>query len=98
MRFNESYCRDRLASAYDQCVHGEKTCKTPEEKSAYIIKWLEDIVKELDIPTSLSKAYGVPAEDIDFLVEAGMQQQRLLVNNMRPVTAEDARKLYEEIL
>lgn len=98
MRFNEPYCRDRLASAYDQCVHTEKTCRTPEEKSAFIIKWLENIVKELDIPTSLSKAYGVPAEDIDFLVEAGMQQQRLLVNNMRPVTAADARKLYEEIL
>ena len=98
MRFNEPYCRDRLASAYDQCVHTEKTCKTPEEKSAFIIEWLGNIVKELDIPTSLSQAYGVPAEDIDFLVEAGMQQQRLLVNNMRPVTAEDARKLYEEIL
>lgn len=98
MRFNESYCRDRLASAYDQCVHTEKTCKTAEEKSAYIISWLEKIVKDLDIPTSLSQAYGVPAEDIDFLVDAGMQQQRLLVNNMRPVTPEDARKLYEEIL
>ena len=98
MRFNESYARERLAQAYDQCVHGEKTCTTPEEKSAYIIKWLEDIVKGLDIPTSLSQAYGVPREDIDFLVDAGMQQQRLLVNNMRPVTPEDARRLYEEIL
>ena len=98
MRFNEPYCRDRLAAAYDQCVHGEKTCTTDEEKSAYIISWLADIVKGLDIPTSLSKAYGVPAEDIDFLVDAGMQQQRLLTNNMRPVTAEDARRLYEEIL
>ena len=98
MRFNEPYCRERLAMAYDQCVHTEKTCTTSEEKSAYIISWLGQIVKDLDIPTSLSEAYGVPAEDIDFLVEAGMQQQRLLVNNLRPVTPEDARRLYEEIL
>ena len=28
----------------------------------------------------------------------GMQVQRLLVNNMRPVTADDARKLYQEIM
>ena len=98
MRFNEPYIRDRLAEAYDQCVHGEKTCTTAEEKSACIITWLESIVKGLDIPTSLSEAYGVPREDIDFLVEAGMQQQRLLVNNLRPVTPEDARKLYEEVL
>jgi len=98
MKFNEPFCRSRLAAAYDQCVHGEKTCVTEEEKSAYIINWLADIVKGLDIPTSLSRAYGVPAEDIDFLVKAGMEQQRLLTNNMRPVTAEDARRLYEEIL
>ena len=55
------------------------------------------IVKDLDIPTSL-KEFGVPAEDLDGLVEAGMQVQRLLVNNMRQVTPEDARALYLEIL
>jgi N4-gp56 family major capsid protein len=58
---------------------------------------LEHIVKHLDIPTSL-KEFGVPAEDLEGLVNAGMQVQRLLVNNMRPVTADDARKLYQEIM
>ena len=51
----------------------------------------------LDIPTSL-KDYGVSKDDLDFLVSAGMDVKRLLVNNMREVTAEDARKLYLEIL
>lgn len=51
----------------------------------------------MDIPTSL-KEFGVPEEDLDGLVEAGMQVQRLLVNNPRQVTPEDARKLYLEIL
>ncbi len=37
-------------------------------------------------------------EDLEGLVNAGMQVQRLLVNNMRPVTADDARKLYQEIM
>lgn len=97
MRFNEPMCRGKFAQAYDRCVHGEKTCVTEEEKSAYIIAWLEKIVKDLDIPTSL-KEFGVPAEDLDGLVEAGMQVQRLLVNNMRTVTPEDAKKLYLEIL
>ena len=54
-------------------------------------------MKHLDIPTSL-KEFGVPAEDLEGLVHAGMQVQRLLVNNMRPVTADDARKLYQEIM
>lgn len=98
MRFNAPYCRERLAKAYDRCCHDEvKTCRTPEEKTAWVISTLEHIVKHLEIPTSL-REFGVPAEDIDGLVEAGMQVQRLLVNNMRPVTAEDARKLYLEIL
>ena len=44
------------------------------------------------------KEFGVPAEDLEGLVESGMQVQRLLVNNMRPVTADDARKLYQEIM
>lgn len=97
MRFNEPVCREKFAQAYDRCVHGEKTCATVEEKSAYIISWLERIVKHLDIPTSL-KEFGVPAKDLDALVEAGMQVTRLLVNNMRQVTPADARALYLEIL
>lgn len=98
MRFNEPACRERLAAAYDRCCHDEeRACKTAEEKSAWIIRRLEEIVKHLDIPTSL-KEFGVPAEDLDGLVEAGMQVQRLLVNNMREVTPEDARALYLEVL
>ena len=98
MRFNAPYCQDRLAAAYDRCCHDEvKTCVTNEEKTAWVISTLEHIVRHLEIPTSL-KEFGVPAEDLDGLVEAGMQVQRLLVNNMRPVTPEDAKKLYLEIL
>jgi len=97
MRFNEPVCREKFAEAYDRCVHGEKACTASEEKSAYIISWLERIVKELDIPTSL-KEFGVPEEDLEGLVEAGMQVTRLLVNNMREVTPDDARRLYKKIM
>ena len=98
MRFNEPACRDRLAAAYDRCCHDEeKTCKTKEEKSAWIIRRLEEIVKHLDIPTSL-KEFGVPESDLEGLVESGMQVQRLLVNNPREVKPEDARALYKEIM
>ena len=40
----------------------------------------------------------MPVEDLDGLVEAGMQVTRLLNNNMRVVTAEDARAIYSQIL
>lgn len=98
MRFNAPVCQDRLAKAYDRCCHDTvKTCHTAQEKAEWIIGQLERIVRHLDIPTSL-KEFGVPREDLDGLVEAGMQVQRLLSNNMRPVTAEDARNLYLEIM
>lgn len=98
MRFNAPVCEERLAQAYDRCCHEElKTCHTPQEKANWVITRLENIVRHLDIPTSL-KEFGVPREDLDALVEAGMQVQRLLVNNMRTVTAEDARNLYLQIM
>lgn len=97
MRFNEPVCREKFAYAYDRCVHTDKTCTTVEEKSAYMLAWMEKIVKELDIPTSL-KEFGVPEGDLEQLVQSGMQVQRLLVNNMREVTADDARKIYLEIM
>lgn len=98
MRFNESACRDKFAIIYDRCCHDEvKTCKSVEEKAAWVINRLEEIVKHLEIPTSL-KEFGVPESDLDQLVEAGMQVQRLLVNNPRKVTPEDARALYQQIM
>lgn len=51
----------------------------------------------LEIPTSL-KEFGVPAEDLEGLVKAGMEVTRLLVNNMREVTPDDAREIYQQIL
>lgn len=100
MRFNsaEPAVQERLAAAYDRCCRDGQTRVTIAEKSGWMISRLEEIVRHLDIPTSLSRDFGVPEEDLDGLVEAGMQVQRLLVNNMRLVTPEDARNLYLEVL
>ncbi len=95
MRFNECVCRGKLAEAYDRCMKGGAV--TAEEKSRAIINRIEGIVEHLNIPTSL-KEFGVPKEDLDLLVEAGMQVTRLLDNNMRKMTSDDARKIYLEIL
>lgn len=99
MRFNseDPEVQRRLAIAYDRCCHGEKTCKTEQEKCAWMIRRIEKIVAHLDIPTSL-KSFDVPTEDLEELVQAGMQVQRLLSNNKRLVTEADARALYLEIM
>ena len=98
MRFNEPACRERLAVVYDRCCHeGGSGPRAMEEKSAWVIRRLEEIVARLDIPASL-RQLGVPEGDLDSLVEAGMQVQRLLVNNPRPVTPADARAIYRQVL
>lgn len=99
MRFNaqDPAFRARLAQAYDRCCHETDKCGNVDDKAAWMIARMESIIKNLDIPTSL-KEFNVPTEDLEGLVEAGMQVQRLLVNNMVKLTAEDARKLYQEIL
>lgn len=99
MRFNseDPEVKKRLALAYDRCCHGEKNCEAVEEKCAWMIRRIEEIVEHLDIPKSL-KSFGVPKEDLEGLVQAGMQVQRLLTNNRRLVTEADARALYLEIM
>ncbi|MEG1947467.1 MAG: iron-containing alcohol dehydrogenase [Lachnospiraceae bacterium] len=98
MRFNEPACQERFAIIYDRCCHDQvKDCKTMAEKSQWIMNRLEEIVKHLDIPSSL-KEFGVPESDLDGLVQAGMQVQRLLNNNPRPVTPKDALALYKQII
>lgn len=95
MRFNELACRERLAAAYDRCIRGGET--TLEGKSAAVITRLEQIVRHLDIPTSLTE-FGVPEEDLEALVASGMEVTRLLDNNMRKITPDDARYLYQQVL
>ncbi|WP_308520492.1 iron-containing alcohol dehydrogenase [Stomatobaculum longum] len=99
MRFNseDPEVKKRLALAYDRCCHEEKNCETVEEKCVWMIRRIEEIVEQLDIPKSL-KSFGVPKEDLEGLVQAGMQVQRLLTNNRRLVTEADARALYLEIM
>ena len=98
MKFNEPVCRSRFAECYDRCAHDGSRCETEEEKSAWIIRRLDEIVKHLEIPTSLSRDFGVPEEDLEGLVQAGMQVKRLLVNNMREITPDDARAIYRQVL
>ena len=46
MKFNEPVCRERFAQCYDRCAHDGSNCRTVEEKSAWIIRKLDEIVEE----------------------------------------------------
>lgn len=99
MRFNaeNAAVKERLAMVYDRCCHGERRAVNVAEKAEWVITTMDSIVKHLDIPTSL-RQFGVPESDLETLVASGMEVTRLLNNNMRKITQEDARNIYKQVL
>lgn len=96
MEFNKDACSKRLAILCD-AVYPELAGKSEDEKAQYMINQIADIVKVTNIPTDL-KEFGVKPEDLDFLVDAGSKQQRLLVNNMKELSLDDIRNIYLKVL
>ena len=87
MKFNKDACAERLAVLCD-AINPAYAEKTVEEKADYVID---------QIPTDLTQ-YGVTMDDLDFLVTAGSQQQRLLVNNMKELSLDDIRNIYLKVV
>ena len=96
MKFNKDACAERLAVLCD-AINPAYAEKTVEEKADYVIDQIADIVKVTNIPTNLTQ-YGVTMDDLDFLVTAGSQQQRLLVNNMKELSLDDIRNIYLKVV
>ena len=96
MEFNKDACKERLARLCDG-VFPELSVKSIEEKADYMIEQIADIVKVTNIPTDLNE-FGVRMEDLDFLVQAGNAQKRLLVNNMKELLPDDIRSIYLKVL
>lgn len=96
MAFNEDACTDRLAMLSD-IVYPELAERAQGEKADHMIEEIASIVRDTKIPTSL-KEFGVAAGDIDFLVDAGSQQQRLLVNNCKKLSLDDIRSIYAKVM
>jgi alcohol dehydrogenase class IV len=88
--------RTRLAKLCD-AVYPEKNGEAGDARAAYLIQRIAEIVKNTEIPTSLKK-FGIGPSDLDFLVKAGSEQQRLLVNNMKTLSLEDIRAIYKKVI
>lgn len=96
MEFNRDACSKQLAELCDEIepsMYGEDE----ETKSKFVVSKIAEIVKDTEIPVNLEK-FGVTKNDLDFLVTAGSQQQRLLVNNRKKLSLDDIRKIYQSVL
>lgn len=99
MRYNEPACRRELAELFDALAEneGKDLQLTEKEKADRFLTRMEEIIRRLEIPASLS-AFGIGTEELEALVAAGLDVKRLLNNNKREIGYEDARKLYLEIM
>lgn len=70
---------------------------TDEAKAQALIEWLSALPGRLGLPTRLSQV-GISGSDLPSLAADAMEQTRLLVNNPREVTYDDALALYESVL
>ena len=95
MRFNLSACRERLARVYDAL--SMKGAQGADEKAQALLERMEALLSQIGIPGNLS-AYGVKMDGLEELVQAGMGESRLLKNNKREVTPQDARAIYRQVL
>ena len=92
VRFNLSEAPERYAQvAAALGVDGGPSEMARAERGA---EFLFQLSKECGIPQRLSEL-GVPRDAIGQMARGAMQVTRLLKNNLRPVTEEDAVRIYE---
>ncbi|MEJ8858798.1 iron-containing alcohol dehydrogenase [Variovorax robiniae] len=70
---------------------------TQADKARALIDYLGGLAGELGLPTRLREV-GITEEDVTMLADDAMKQTRLLVNNPRELSRNDAVLLYREVL
>ncbi len=71
--------------------------RPPSARGAAFVEALAVLCGELGLPTRLREV-GIRADALDLLADDAVKQTRLLVNNPRPLTRDDARSIYEAAL
>jgi alcohol dehydrogenase class IV len=89
LRFNAPAC----ARAYADIAPHACPDLPPDADAEAFVEGIARLCADLGLPPRLRDA-GVPQDAIPALAEDAMKQTRLLVNNPRPVTLDDARAIY----
>ena len=94
MRFNAPVAAADYAELAPHVFPGIDTGAGTQAVAAGFIDRLADLSHRLGLPARLREA-GVPRDALPGLADAAMLQTRLLVNNPREVTRDDALNIYE---
>jgi len=94
LRFNSSEAKQWYAELAEIVIPTQHLSSTVQGRSDQLATYFESLINDLGLPSTLSAA-GVAESDIPVLAADAMLQQRLLVNNPRPLTELDARAIYQ---
>lgn len=94
MRFNIVVDAKRYAEVALAC--GVEPAATDKETAVRGVEFVAALSKECGIPTTLAEI-GIPRSAVPHMAKAAMDVQRLLKNNPRNVTEEDAVNIYESL-
>ncbi|QKX16340.1 iron-containing alcohol dehydrogenase [Microbulbifer sp. YPW1] len=93
LRFNAPAAAELYAQLAQTIMGVECPSGSAQDKTEALICWLENLIAELGLPTKLRDC-GVTEDSLAQLAADAMEQQRLLVNNPRAVTEQDALAIY----
>lgn len=93
LRFNAEQAAPQYAELASIVIGDRPLADTTEGRCQQLIEYFEKLIDTLSLPSQLS-AMNIPEQDLPVLAADAMQQQRLLVNNPRPVTEPDALAIY----
>ena len=94
MKFNAEAATERYADVAR--FLGEEPGSSDEETANCGVEFIYRLAEAVGIPKKLSDI-GIPQSAVDGMAKAAMQVQRLLKNNPREVTEQDARDIYSSL-
>ena len=94
MKFNMPACPERYAEVALAC--GITAGHTAEETAQRGVDFIYRLADAVGIPNKLT-ALDIPQTAVDGMAKAAMQVQRLLKNNPREVTEQDAKDIYNSL-
>lgn len=95
MTYNLSHAHELYAELATTMTNTIDISQTSHDIAQQLITFISHLIKKLAIPTSL-KCVGITSDDLDLLAEDAMKQTRLLVNNPKPLSLEDAHHIYQQ--
>jgi alcohol dehydrogenase class IV len=93
LRFNAEACADAYADLAPNVFPELARAKGAQGAQAFIDRMV-DLAADIGLQPRL-RDVGIPWDAVAMMAEDAMKQTRLLVNNPRPVTLDDARAIYE---